>query len=104
MASELPDTARMAVRVRTFAGMMLPITLLAAAPRALAQEVDDPATGLWLAETWCTSCHVEGPTVRQGRMRSCVPAWPLTHVYAACGSTNIICTHGFQRDSSNFRR
>jgi cytochrome c len=54
-------------RTRFVATSSLGVILLAGAfSRLAAQEIGNVATGRYLAETWCSTCHVVGPISQRG--------------------------------------
>ena len=56
-----------------------------------AQEIGDAAKGHKLAENWCSSCHVTGPTQQQGVSNGA----PTFAAIARMKSTTALALHAF---------
>lgn len=69
--------------------IFLPLALLAIP--ASAQDVGDAAHGRQLAETWCSSCHVVGPTTARGTSNGA----PTFAAVAAMKSTTPMSLRAF---------
>jgi mono/diheme cytochrome c family protein len=66
-------------------------TLFADLPQANAQEVGDVAAGRQLSETWCSSCHLVGPSASSGIVNG-APTFPAI---ARMKSTTVLSLRAF---------
>jgi len=66
------------------------LLLLLAAPVS-AQDIGDAAHGRQLAETWCSSCHIVGPTTARGTSNGA----PTFAAVASMSSTTAMSLHAF---------
>ena len=66
------------------------LPLLLAIP-ASAQDIGDAAHGRQLAETWCSSCHVVGPSTARGTSNGA----PTFAAVATMKSTTPMSLHAF---------
>lgn len=66
------------------------LLLLATAFPVAAQETGDPASGLGLARTWCSDCHIVAPGQKRG-----TDAVPPFAAIAAMPSTTALSLRAF---------
>jgi len=66
MANQFTNNTRTSGCTYIFGALTPLVVLLATALPARAQETGDAAAGRRIAETWCSTCHVVGPSVKQG--------------------------------------
>ena len=91
MAVGSPDISPMGLRAHIASALTLPAALLAIALPATAQEIGDTAAGRQLAETWCSTCHVVGPSVTRGASNGAPPFAAV----AQMKSTTPMSLHAF---------
>src|SRR6185312_12724707 len=65
--------------------------LLLLATAASAQDIGDATRGRQLAETWCSSCHIVGPTTARGTSNGA----PTFAAVASMSSTTPMSLHAF---------
>ncbi len=71
--------------------LLCAILLTAGGSPARAQEAGDTAEGHKLAETWCSACHVVGPTQQRGISNGA----PTFAAVARMKSTTVLSLHAF---------